>query len=80
MSIKCLLLETSDKKRFFTLTKNYKQLIEYCKTFNAKMFVVKAEISRAQILELAKLVPALCDKNYKCKQIDFTVLETKKIK
>lgn len=80
MSIKCLLLETSDKKRFFTLVKNYKQLVEYCKAFKAKMYVVKADIQKTQVLELANLVPALCDKNHKGIKANFTVLETKKVK
>jgi hypothetical protein len=77
--MKCLLLETSDKKKFFTLIGNHKQLKEYCRAFGAKMYVVKAEIEKSDVLDLAKLVPALCDKNYKCRKIDFEILENKKI-
>lgn len=78
--ITCLLIETKDKRRFFTLRKNYKNLIEYCKAFNAKMYTVKAKIEKIKVLDLSKLVPALCDKSYKCEKIDFEIIETKKIK
>lgn len=75
MSIKCLLIETKEKKRFFTLIKNAKMLKEYCKAFGAKMLLVKAEIKREQILDLSKLVPALCDKNYKNDDVDYKVIK-----
>lgn len=73
--MKCLLIETSDKKRFFTLIKNQKQLKEYCRAFSAKMFIVKAQIEKKQILDISKLVPALCDKNYKSKKVEFEVVK-----
>ena len=75
MSIRCLLLETTEKKRFFTLVKNKKNLGEYCRTFKAKMFLVRAEIEKSKILDLPDLVPALCDKNYSCEKVPFEVLE-----
>lgn len=75
MSVKCLLIETTDKKRYFTLIKNKSQLKEYCKAFGAKMFVVKADIDKEQVLDLAKLVPALCDKNYKTKNIEYKIIK-----
>jgi len=77
--MRCLLLETSDKKRFFTLVGNYKQLQEYCRAFNAKMFIVKADIKKSEMMDIAKLVTALCDKNYMSRKIEFKVLETKKV-
>jgi hypothetical protein len=75
MQTKCLLIETKDKKKFFTLIKNYKNLTEYCKAFGAKMFIVKAEIEKKQVLDIAKLVPALCDKNYKNKDVNYKILK-----
>ena len=80
MALKCLMLETRDKKRLFTLLGNFKHLKEYCRAFGAKMFVVKAEIERKKILDLKGLVPALCDKNYKGEKVGYKILETKKIK
>lgn len=74
--MKCLMVETGDKKRFFTLVKNQKHLQEYCKAFGAKMHIVKAEIKRTEILDISKLVPALCDKNYKNKKIEFKIVKT----
>lgn len=78
--MKCLLIETADKKKFFTLLGNQKHLKEYCLAFNAKMFVVKAEVKKTEVLDISRLVPALCDKNHKGSKADFKVLETKKIK
>ena len=80
MATKCLLLQTKDKKKFFTLIGNQKHLVEYCKAFGAKMFVVKAEIEKNKILDLQKLVPALCDKNHKGEDADYSVIETKRSK
>jgi len=71
MPIKCLLLETKEKRRFFTLVKNRKQLAECCRAFGAKMSIVKAEIKRNQVLDVKKLVSALCDKNYKSEKVEF---------
>lgn len=75
--MKCLMIETTDKKKFFTLIGNQKQLKEYCKAFGAKMYVVKAEITRSEVLDLPKLVSALCDKNYKNKKIEFQIVGKK---
>ena len=75
MAIKCLLLQTKDKKQFFTFVKNKKQLENYCRTFNAKMFVVKAEIENSSILDISKLVPALCDKNYSNKPTSYEIVK-----
>lgn len=75
MAIKCLLIETTDKKQYFTLIKNKKQLKEYCRAFKAKMFIVKAEIKKEQVLDLPKLVPALCDKNYISKNIEYKIIK-----
>lgn len=75
MSIKCLLLETKDKK-FFTLVKNKKNLREYCRAFGAKTFVVKADINKNQIMDITKLVAALCDKSYKTPKAEYKVLKS----
>lgn len=79
MALKCLMLETRDKKRFFTLLGNFKHLKEYCRAFGAKMFVVKAEMERKKVLDLKRLVPALCDKNHKNEKVVYKVIESKKI-
>lgn len=79
MSTKCLMLETADKRRLFTLIGNYKQLVEYCKAFNAKMFVVKAEVKKSQILSISSLVVALCDRGRESPEAEYEIIETKKV-
>lgn len=79
MPIKCLMLETSDKRRLFTLIGNYKQLVEYCKAFDAKMFIVRAEIKKSQVLSIPSLVVALCDRNKESPKAEYQIIETKKI-
>lgn len=80
MSVKCLMIETSDKKRLFTLVGNQRQLLEYCRAFNAKMFVVKAEIKKSQVMTIPRLVTALCDKSHEGLKADYKVIERKKVK
>lgn len=75
--MKCLMIQTKDNRKLLTYQKNYKHLLEYIKTFNTKIYLVK--VSKEQkILDLNKLVYALCDKNYKIKNIKFEVLEEKR--
>lgn len=73
--MKCLLIETKDKRKFFTHEKNFVQLIEFSKTFNAEMSIVKIE--KGPLLELEELAPAICDAGYKKSQINYEVIETK---
>jgi len=77
--MKCLMIQTKDNRKLFTHQKNYKHLLEYIKTFKAKVFIVNTD-SDQKILDLNKLVPALCDKNYNIKNLNFEILEIKKDK
>ena len=61
--MKCLLIQTKDKRKFFTHEKNFVQLIEFSKTFGAEISMVKLE--EGPILELKELAPAICDPSYK---------------
>lgn len=79
MAIRCLMLETKESKRFFTTMKNKEHLKEYCRTFGAKMVVVKAELKRKDVMDLTKLVPALCDKNYQNSKVKFERVGTLKV-
>ena len=78
--MKCLMIQTKDNRKLLTHQKNYKHLLEYIKTFKAKVFVVKISDKSNKILDLNKLVSALCDKNYKINNFDFEIIETKKDK
>lgn len=74
--MKCLMIQTKDDRKFLTYQKNYKHLLEYIKTFKAKLYTVNINKNQ-QILDLNKLVAALCDKNYKIKNFDFEIIEKK---
>jgi hypothetical protein len=71
--MKCLLIETKDKRKFFTHKKNLVQLTEFAKTFNSNLFIV--ELERGEILELEKLALAICDPNYKKNEGVYTIKE-----
>lgn len=73
--MKCLLIETKDKRKFFTHEKNFGQLIEFSKTFNAEISVVKVE--KGQLLDLEELAPAICDASYKKPTAAYQIIETK---
>jgi len=73
-SSKCLMIKTKDERQLFTHIRNYNQLIEFSKLFNAEISVVKTK--DVEILELAELAPALCDKTYKMKA-DYELLEVR---
>ena len=75
MKMKCLLIETKDKKRFVTHEKYLHQLIEFSKTFGATISVVDAEGVTPLVIE--DLVPAICDQNYKTQHFKYKILETK---
>lgn len=72
---KCLMITTKDNRKFFTHEKNYGQLIEFSKTFNADVSVVRAE--NPEVLDLMALAPALCDVNYKPPKSNFEIIERK---
>lgn len=71
----CLLIETKDKRKFFTHEKYFVQLIEFSKTFSAAISVVSLE--KGPVLELEELAPAICDPAYKKPKVQYEVLETK---
>ena len=73
--MKCLLIQTKDKRKFFTHEKNLIQLIEFSKTFGAEISTVKLE--EGPILELEQLAPAICDPNYKKIKSQYSIIETK---
>lgn len=73
--MKCLLIETNDKRKFFTHEKNFLQLIEFSKTFNAEISIVKIE--KGELLNLEELAPAICNPSYKKQTTNYQIIETK---
>jgi hypothetical protein len=70
----CLMIETKDHKKFFTHEKNFPQLIEFSRAFDAE--ISKVQISaESEVLELEELAPALCEK--RSQKVDYQLLETK---
>ena len=63
MKKKCLLLETKDKRKFFTHAKNYNDLLEFSNSFGAELSIVKAD--NPIILSLNELAPAICSSDVK---------------
>jgi|694.fasta_scaffold01232_19 hypothetical protein len=73
--MKCLLIETKDKRKFFTHKKNFSQLIEFCKIFKANLSIVN--MKEGAILDLEELVPALCNPKQKKQNYEYVVIENK---
>jgi len=61
--MKCLMIETKDKRRFFTSKNNFLQLNEFIKVFKPNVFLV--EMKKGDILEIEDLANLLCDTEYK---------------
>lgn len=78
MSVKCLMLETSDKKRFFTNLGSRKHLAEYCRAFGAKTLVVRAELKRSQLMTIPGIVSALCDRGREANKVGYEEVEKEK--
>ena len=65
------MLETSDKKRFFTSLGSREQLAEYCRAFGARTLVVRADLKRSQLMTIPGIVSALCSRDRDDKKIDY---------
>ena len=75
MSVKCLMLETSDKKRLFTSLGNGRHLLPCCRVLKTKMFVVRAEVKKSQVMTMPRLVAAMCSKDGKEPKAEYKILE-----
>lgn len=71
----CLMIETQDKQIFFTHEKNYNFLIEFSKACGAEISVVK--VKEANVLDLIKLAPAICNTPSSLKKPEFEIIEFK---
>jgi hypothetical protein len=70
-----ILIKTIDDRKFLTHEKNFDLLVEFAKTFSAKMYLVKSKSS--YVLQLKKLASALCNMNYKEEIGDFEIIKQK---
>jgi F0F1-type ATP synthase delta subunit len=68
------MIETWDKRKFFTHQNNYPQLVEFSKTFDVKISIV--EIKDGVILTLEELASAICDPSFS-QNTKYEIIETK---
>jgi hypothetical protein len=57
------MIETKDKRRFFTSKSNFLQLNEFIKVFKPNVFIV--EMKKGELLDIEDLANLLCDTEYK---------------
>lgn len=57
------MIETKDKRRFFTSKDNFLQLNEFIKVFKPSVFLV--DVQKGDILKIEELAKLLCDTEYK---------------
>jgi len=67
-----IMIQTKSKT-FFVHKKNLPMLIEFAKTFKAKLAIV--EVSGTEITELEDLATKFCDQNFKTPTTDYKELE-----
>lgn len=70
----CLLIQTTDGRKFLTHEKNYEQLIEFANTFQCEVFLVK--LTKGRVLDLPMLAAAISDPSYNETGI-FEVVQTR---
>lgn len=74
---KCIMIEDCDGYKYFTLIKNYRQLIEYANKLNAEISLVSIDIQdMSPILDLINLAKALTNQDYRA-DVTYTIIETK---
>lgn len=74
MSKQYLMIETKDQRKFFTYRRHLPQLIEFSKTFNAEISVVRTDEEPLDMLSLAE---NLCSDNYEIHKPSFEIVEIK---
>lgn len=72
--MKCLLIRTTDKREYLTVTKNYPLLIEYANTFNAKIYTVEVS-GMPPVLGISELAEAICEGDGINKDVKYRVLK-----
>ena len=59
----CLMIQTSNKRKYFTEAINLPKLVEFAQTFGAELSLVEA--TDIEPIQFDKLAPALCDESYR---------------
>lgn len=71
MQNQILMIQTKDKRKYYTDFQNLPMLVEFVKTFGADLSLV--ESNEVETMDLEKLVPALCDDSYRTPRINRAV-------
>ena len=74
-TINCLMLKTTDQRCFFTHKANFPLLIEFAKTCEAEISVVKTQ--NIKVMELSELAKSICDHGSKPEMPEYEVIEVK---
>jgi hypothetical protein len=74
---KVLMLKTPDSRKFFTFEDNYPMLIEFAKTCDAEISVVKINPDGVPVLELEELAKYICDHQVTQVDLNYELLETR---
>ena len=69
----CLMVKLKDKRKFITNKKNLNHLIEFSKTFNAELSIVKT--NNKKILNLEQLANQICDTNHKQEEFKYKTIK-----
>lgn len=73
--VNCLMLKTTDQRCFFTYKYNYPQLVEFARTCDAEISVVKAQ--NAKVLDLPELARSICNHGKQVEIPQYELLEVK---
>lgn len=60
---KILMIQTPNKRKYFTQATNLPKLLEFAKTFGAELSLVEA--SDIELIDFENLAPTLCDESYR---------------
>lgn len=76
--MKCILIQTKDNRKFFTSVKNYNQLIEFAKVFDA--ILLKVQTEKIELMSLDDLAKAFCDSQINMNEVSYTVPKLSKLR
>jgi hypothetical protein len=74
-TINCLMLKTTDQRCFFTHQNNFPQLIEFARTCEAEISVVKTQ--NVKVMELNELAKSICNHGQQSENLQYEVIEVK---
>ena len=74
-AVNCLMLKTTDERRFFTSKNNYPQLVEFARTCDAEISVVKAQ--NVKVLDLSELAKSICNHGKQVELPQYELVEVK---